>query len=354
MRKVKHLLLNACLVLGSVAATVVAFEVAFLGYKERYSAWEDHGLFRLHKQRIYTMAPDYTGIWETAEFSVTLSSNGDGLRGPELRQGSPTWTRVLVLGDSFTYGHGVSNNESYPARLADLFSRHGYDVEVVNAGVNGYGTDQQHAYYTEELFLLDPDVIVLGLNWNDLVDNIGRPLYTIADGKLLGMDATKNSLYFISNLHRQSPKWLRSSHLFNYLLLGMRDKDLFRQLPDLDQQGLMKWSEEKIFLSLLDLKSLSEKRGSEFVVITMPQRERQYAYSFIEPFLIEQDIPHLDLSADLVWTQQASGLWYEVDGHPNIAGYARIAQSVYQFLISNTIEGKSLDSASQSASGARP
>ncbi len=78
MRQIRHLLLIACLVLGSVAVTVAAFEVAFLGHKERYSAWEDHGLFRLHKQKIYAMAPDYTGIWETAEFSVTLSSNGDG------------------------------------------------------------------------------------------------------------------------------------------------------------------------------------------------------------------------------------------------------------------------------------
>jgi lysophospholipase L1-like esterase len=320
------------LILGSVAVCLGAVELVFLGYKERYSAWWSYGAYGLHNQRIYSIVPNHSRTWTTAEFAEAMSSNQDGLRGPELRQGPRTWTRVLLLGDSFTYGHGASEGESYPARLADLFRRDGSDVEVVNGGVPGYGTDQQHAYFTQALYKLEPDVLVVGLNLNDVDDNIGRPLYSIQDGELTALDATKNAMYFTAVLYDKAPLWLRRSHLFNYLLLHFKDQDIFGQLPDLNQSSLRKWSQEKIFLSFVDLRTKIEKQGGEFRVVMMPRRQKQHAYEFIKPFLQKEGIPYLDMSEDIAWIEADSGLWFEIDGHPNLAGYARIAESVYGFL----------------------
>ena len=211
-----------------MSVTTAAIEFVFISFEPQYKAWQSRGPFRLHDQRIYSLRPSFTRTWKSTEFTEALSSNRDGLRGAELRQGPRTWSRILVLGDSFTYGHGVSNDESYPARLAEFFDQGGSDVEVVNAGVPGYGTDQQLVYFTQELHLLEPDVLVLNLNLNlnDRNDNIALPLYTISDGKLVRLQASKTSLYFLANLHTAAPEWLRSSHLFNYLLLRMSGQDL--------------------------------------------------------------------------------------------------------------------------------
>jgi acyl-CoA thioesterase-1 len=44
---------------------------------------------------------------------------------------------VAALGASNTYGKGVSRQQAYPAQLEVLLRARGYQVRVVNAGVNG-------------------------------------------------------------------------------------------------------------------------------------------------------------------------------------------------------------------------
>ena len=44
---------------------------------------------------------------------------------------------ILALGDSLTYGHGATNNESYPTQLSSLT-----DYRVINAGMNAETSDE--------------------------------------------------------------------------------------------------------------------------------------------------------------------------------------------------------------------
>ena len=57
-----------------------------------------------------------------------ISTNSMGLRGPELP--AKTDFRILCLGESVTFGWGVSAAEAYPAQLADRLG-----VDVINAGI---------------------------------------------------------------------------------------------------------------------------------------------------------------------------------------------------------------------------
>jgi acyl-CoA thioesterase-1 len=45
--------------------------------------------------------------------------------------------RIVILGDSLTYGYGLDRSESYPFLLQKRLDRSGNDYEVVNAGVSG-------------------------------------------------------------------------------------------------------------------------------------------------------------------------------------------------------------------------
>jgi hypothetical protein len=101
----------------------------------------------------------------------TIEVNALGLRDPErTRRKPPGVQRVLLLGDSMAFGTGIEIG----SRCSDLLdSGLGADVEVVNAAVPGWGTDQEFLYLCREGFDLEPDVVVLALCLaNDVSNNM--------------------------------------------------------------------------------------------------------------------------------------------------------------------------------------
>src|SRR6476469_7944478 len=50
---------------------------------------------------------------------------------------SPARPRIVFLGDSLTGGLGLGADQSYPSLIGKRLQQHGYDYEVVNAGVSG-------------------------------------------------------------------------------------------------------------------------------------------------------------------------------------------------------------------------
>jgi len=113
----------------------------------------------------YVMRP---GIeTEVRGFHVRL--NALGLRGPDVaRVPAPGVHRVLALGDSVTFGEGLSVDEAYPALLeAELNRLDPGRWEVVNAGVEGYNTAAELAYLERSGLALGPETVVVGFNLND-------------------------------------------------------------------------------------------------------------------------------------------------------------------------------------------
>ncbi len=84
--------------------------------------------------------------------------------------------RILVLGDSVTFGHGSVYEHTYPYLLEQRLKawRPSIDWQVWNAGVPGYNTSQELAHLLEVGDRFRPDLVVVGFFDNDLIDN--RPV----------------------------------------------------------------------------------------------------------------------------------------------------------------------------------
>ena len=80
--------------------------------------------------------------------------------------------RILVLGDSMTFGWGARAEDTYAKRLERMLNgTNAYPdrrrFEVINAGVGNYNTAQEVAYFKSRGIQLDPDMVILGFYLND-------------------------------------------------------------------------------------------------------------------------------------------------------------------------------------------
>jgi len=98
-------------------------------------------------------------------FDATFRTNSRGARSREIGyERTAGLRRILVLGDSFAWGHGVEDDETFASRLERLLPR----TEVVNLGVSAYGLPQEIRYFELEGRRYGPDVVVLALCSNDV------------------------------------------------------------------------------------------------------------------------------------------------------------------------------------------
>lgn len=79
--------------------------------------------------------------------------------------------RILVLGDSVTFGGIVPADKVYTRVLEDKFEANGYNVEVINISYGGWGTDQELEALIVEGLKYKPDLILLQFCTNDLGGN---------------------------------------------------------------------------------------------------------------------------------------------------------------------------------------
>ena len=113
---------------------------------------------------------------------------------------------VIVLGDSFTEGHPVSEADNYPAVLGQLLEKRGRVMNIINLGLGDSGPDQQLRVLKEYLLpRLTPDTVVWSFYSNDVLDNLRQAVYSIEDGTLVPLDATKHWLYIRQKLYGMIP-----------------------------------------------------------------------------------------------------------------------------------------------------
>jgi lysophospholipase L1-like esterase len=117
---------------------------------------------------LFELKPDL----DTCFVGVRVRTNAEGLRAPVsfVRPKPPGVYRVLLLGDSQTFGNGVPYEQTFGALLeTELGKRaHGGRVQVVNTGVPAYNTVQEAAYFAASGIAYQPDCVIILFIGNDL------------------------------------------------------------------------------------------------------------------------------------------------------------------------------------------
>lgn len=99
-----------------------------------------------------------------------IQINSKGFVGPEFEPvKAPRTYRIFALGDSCTFG--TSWETAYPALLQRLlFGKTGEkQIEVINAGIEGYNSTYALGRLREEVLQYAPDLVIVYVGWNDLM-----------------------------------------------------------------------------------------------------------------------------------------------------------------------------------------
>lgn len=142
--------------------------------------WTPHPLFG------WWHIPNSGGLFHSDfnEFEAEVRINARGLRDREIGYDNPTAAlRILSLADSFGEALQVNLADTYHKQLEQRLAQYtGRPVEVINAGVGGWGTDQEAIFYVAEGFRYNPDIVLLAFFVrNDAVNNYG-PLEIARNG----------------------------------------------------------------------------------------------------------------------------------------------------------------------------
>jgi GDSL-like Lipase/Acylhydrolase family len=108
----------------------------------------------------------------TGSRTVSVHNNSIGLRDIEHDRGGKP--RILFIGDSFTWGFDVETKD----RFTEILRTKMPQADIVNAGVPGYGTDQEYLLLEKLWDAVKPDVVVLMFcSDNDRFDNTSNMRY---------------------------------------------------------------------------------------------------------------------------------------------------------------------------------
>jgi lysophospholipase L1-like esterase len=144
--------LVACLLLGD---RVLRQPNALVPHLPRYAP-HPYKLFELRRG------------WVSPDGSIR--HNSLGFRGPEFAPAkTPGRLRIVCMGESSTYGSGVADDETYPARLQAHLARllAPREIEVINAGVLGYTSAENVLHALFDVVPLAPDLVVYYYTHND-------------------------------------------------------------------------------------------------------------------------------------------------------------------------------------------
>lgn len=295
------------------------------------------------------------------QFGVTAAFNSAGMRDREhALEKAPGVFRILVLGDSFMEALQVPFEESFPHLLEQSLSESsGRKIEVLNAGVSGWGTDDELRYLTWYGLEWKPDLVLVAMTLhNDISDNLREDWHTLVNGALVEQPRERMSFlaYKVVELKAYLASRLQIYQLWRKVRHGNAMRQTGRELnshivelcrePTTEEigrgvsltgllleriQSITRTQGGQVALMLLPLRvQLSDSIFSGFVQsagATLPQMPLDKPQRLLGEISTRLGIPKVDLLPDFRrWTAEGGeSLYLEEDGHWNAAGHRRAA-----------------------------
>lgn len=255
--------------------------------------------------------------------SFRVSTDTNGLRAPiHPVERSTATPRVMTLGCSTTFGWGVDDAETYPARLESRLNAGGHAVEVINAGQPGYTSFQGLWLWDKALATYKPDVVV----WGYIVQDARKVAYSDRSQAVLQQDGE----FLKRNLLYRLKLYVGMKSLLDDLRIEAKED----AGPD---GGVYRVSPEEYVENLRAFKARTDAVGAKLVLFGFPLEREGYTGEhrrILHAASKVLDVPVYDPQPGFEQLTRGETLFFPQDrGHANAAGLDRIAEGVAGFLV---------------------
>ncbi len=259
-----------------------------------------------------------------------IRTNSTGLRDDESRPpGDDSVRRIAVLGDSFTFGFGVSGDQVYAnvleRMLAESRPAAKRPIEVLNFGVGAYSTRDEAVVLEQKALAFAPDLVVVGYALNDPEIDPVQPLHRVY----------------------HAPGWWQHSHLLRWIASAVQQSQI-RSRGDgdyvryLHAPGFAKW--QSVVDAFAAMRRATEPEGIPVLVVIFPlSREsgwEDYPYRGVHRQVAEaaaaRGLSALDLYDAFAAHPAPEMRLAASNPHPSARGHEVAARAIHDWLIENS------------------
>jgi len=357
--RTRDTLVDTCLLFGSIILFLIIIEIifTFLNVEPKISL-----------KGLYTSDP-IVGYVNTPNFSVTnqnwfrpyeITINSHGLRGSEFAIEQKNGLRILILGDSMTFGVYVNDNETFCHLLEKEALGKGVTFEVLNGGVDGYWPRNELLWFGSRGISFGPDIVILVLYIGNDVKGEFRKVddIVVRNGLLYHRNHQVNDEEAASTTALYN--WLHTRRIYQFIchkywtikkmLDQKKRKETFIFSELFEKKGFPTETDAygRLLRTIQELANICRGRGIRFVMVLVPTLEQVY---FDELNICERDkydmkrpnrkiiqmarsegIPILDLLETNDF-QLKKDLYLPLERiHLSLQGHEVVAKNLYTFL----------------------
>ncbi len=155
----------------------------------------------------------------TPEANIEIRINAQGMRGDRTYPLAkpPGTCRIALFGDSYFVGYEVDLEDSFAGRLEADLKAAGYNAEVLNFAVSGFGQAEELRAMKGQGLAFHPDVALIEWHRSDMADNVRAGTYRLTPSGLEDTGAQYTPATAITDFLQGQPvyRWLiENSHLY--------------------------------------------------------------------------------------------------------------------------------------------
>ncbi|HET7290012.1 MAG TPA: SGNH/GDSL hydrolase family protein [Thermodesulfobacteriota bacterium] len=332
--------------------------------------------------------------YDPADFDVSVRINNMGFRGRDVgEKKDPGAYRIVMLGDSFTFGAGVGDDQTFSSVLEKILNASSPGkYEVVNCGVESFSPVLEYIQLKRNIDRLKPDMVIMNFDMSDLMNELvyRKEASLGGDGEPLAVSGMEDYRRSREGTMRRLRSWVYENLFITTALIetigkrfrgdtGIEDVNVetgierewmmmlihtLKNFPQPENSAEMYGMVED---SILRTKKLCEAEGCVFVLTTYPwghqvsddewkpgryewlPRETNLSnisdrtVEELDRFAARNEIPFLNTFPAFRNYRGSGRLYYTHDIHWTPAGHRLMAETLASFIEART--GAAIDSA---------